>query len=1217
MAKKRSRKSRPRWRLRVFLFLLLVAVGVWFLPWLASRGPLRATLIASALPQFEGEVQVESMSAGWFSPLELQGVRITDADGEPLLEANSVRTQKTLAGLLGDSAHLGTFHIERPSVHVAVRLGGSNVEDALAPFLEPSEDPSLAIPQFEVRVTGGTIFLEDLSGAKSELREVAITVAHDATAEQPLTWNSDGIWGSPDAGTAVAGTVVVGGAAVPDSSPVALDEAPPAKVTLAGFLNPETLDSETTLKTHSLNLAALQPLLSRFRGSGTARGDLTADVRFRYDAAETLPRIMLVGVVEGRRVFLQSDNLLAGDALHLEQASLDVDCAVEGDELVVNRHVFTSDIGQLQAEGRFGMARLLDGDLTGLLNDEAYAASGNLDLARLANMLPGLLHVREGTQFTEGELTVSLSGAMVAEGRRWEGRVETSNLKGLAAGRPVSWREPVVASWQAIQDRDGKLQGSASCTADFLELTAEGTPVDASLNGTCDLNRLREALSQFLDLGGLNLAGTLAAEFRLRQPEAASQPESGPQAVAEAGADVTTVHADGRLRFEDFVFQVAEEQVWREPRMEIAFDATGRASATGVERIDQALLHLTTPGDQLRASLVEPVSPVSAAGTWPLDLEIRGALETWYPRLQRLALSLPVEVQRIAGKIRGRVRSRVTAESVALELVDLELTQVDFLGGGYSVQEPRVVLVGDARWDRLSGAWQSRTSTLQTSALSLRLDNAQLATAENGGLSAAGKIALAADLARLQRWFHDPAEPVQRQWAGALTAGAELSHEGGVTTAEWEANMNDLVVSQPTSTQLLPVRGTRGAGSNPWQKVWSEREVFLSGRGRHLSREGLFELSRLEVSSDTLKLAETRGKVGMAEGPLQLDLSGNVIYDLEKITALLQPYLGSEIQLVGTGTRPFAVQGRIGSNDSSRSAGGSLAAMRDLTGQAGVGWSRALLYGLPVGEGELKADLRDNVIHIAPLDMSVGEGRFRAQPRIDLAGEEPLLIVEPAKVVESVRLSPELCRSWLKYVAPLLAEATRADGTLSVDLTKCQVPLSDMNRADVAGTVSIQSAQVRPGPVAEQLIFVAQQVEAIVKKRPLASLTARNQPVLNVPAQELQFEVREGRVHHKDLQLAVGDVVVRTTGSVGLDSTLEMVAEIPIQSQWVAGDRHLQSLAGQVIKVPLRGTLGQPKLDRRALDDLTKQMVGSAAGGLIDDALNRGINKGLEELFGR
>ena len=109
--------------------------------------------------------------------------------------------------------------------------------------------------------------------------------------------------------------------------------------------------------------------------------------------------------------------------------------------------------------------------------------------------------------------------------------------------------------------------------------------------------------------------------------------------------------------------------------------------------------------------------------------------------------------------------------------------------------------------------------------------------------------------------------------------------------------------------------------------------------------------------------------------------------------------------------------------------------------------------------------------------------------------------------------------------------------------------------------------------------------------------------------QRIDFQVVEGRVHHRGLQVQVDDVIIRTQGSVGLDQSLALMAEVPIRDEWVQRDRYLSSLRGQSLRIPVSGTLSQPRLDSRAVQQLSTQLIGGAAERLIQDELQNQLQK--------
>ena len=148
---------------------------------------------------------------------------------------------------------------------------------------------------------------------------------------------------------------------------------------------------------------------------------------------------------------------------------------------------------------------------------------------------------------------------------------------------------------------------------------------------------------------------------------------------------------------------------------------------------------------------------------------------------------------------------------------------------------------------------------------------------------------------------------------------------------------------------------------------------------------------------------------------------------------------------------------------------------------------------------------------------------------------------------------------------------------------------------DLTGQLDIEQAELRPGPLTSQLAMVVKQIQSLVQRRPVGDLVQSNNPWITLPKQKSEFRVVDRKVHHKRLTFVVDGSEIHTTGSVGFDNTINLVAEIPIQDNWIDNNQYLTSLKGQVIRVPIRGTTKQPQVDRRELAMFAQQMTGSAA----------------------
>jgi hypothetical protein len=117
--------------------------------------------------------------------------------------------------------------------------------------------------------------------------------------------------------------------------------------------------------------------------------------------------------------------------------------------------------------------------------------------------------------------------------------------------------------------------------------------------------------------------------------------------------------------------------------------------------------------------------------------------------------------------------------------------------------------------------------------------------------------------------------------------------------------------------------------------------------------------------------------------------------------------------------------------------------------------------------------------------------------------------------------------------------------------------------------------------------------------------------LLNIRDQQVNFRVVDGRVHHQNMEFQVGDVPMRSQGSVGFDQTIQLTLHVPIQDSWIAKEPLLAGFKGQALQVPMTGTLARPQLDPRAVAGLSQQLLQGAA----QNAIGGEVNKALDKLF--
>ncbi len=258
-------------------------------------------------------------------------------------------------------------------------------------------------------------------------------------------------------------------------------------------------------------------------------------------------------------------------------------------------------------------------------------------------------------------------------------------------------------------------------------------------------------------------------------------------------------------------------------------------------------------------------------------------------------------------------------------------------------------------------------------------------------------------------------------------------------------------------------------------------------------------------------------------------------------------------------------------------------------------------------------------------DLPVSDGKVRLTSQLRLDRTPAMLVLQSERVIDKVRLSPELCAGWLKYAAPIMADATRVDGRFSVVIANGALPISDPSTGEIAGQFAVHEAQLTPGPFAAQVVTIVDRIKALTKSRSLkpadllslaeqsASPTngGGNRAWVTLPEQEVPFRMTKGRVFHDGLTLVTKEATLRTRGSVGLDESLDLIVEVPVRDEWIAQNKSLNSLRGKSLQIPVRGSLTQPQLDARALESLARAAATAPVENLLENELQKGLNRFL------
>ena len=369
--------------------------------------------------------------------------------------------------------------------------------------------------------------------------------------------------------------------------------------------------------------------------------------------------------------------------------------------------------------------------------------------------------------------------------------------------------------------------------------------------------------------------------------------------------------------------------------------------------------------------------------------------------------------------------------------------------------------------------------------------------------------------------------------------------------------------------------------------------------------------SQFDINNGTIKLpglsADVTGSISVPEDTTLLDLTADTSYDLDVLSRRLFT-ADSGLAFSGQGRDVFKLKGDPAAISGVVQQAASNAAATDaknaLEGSGALKWASANIWGLELGSGSAQATLENSLIRTTPIQCELNGGQLNAMAQYDIASSR--LQLGSGSRVENVKLTPELCREWLGYVTPMMADAADVNGQLSMRLERFFWDVNVPQNSDVSGQLTIHQAQATPGSSLAPLLQV---VDLLRNRDQTSGLSSKS---LTLPEQTVPVQVRQGFVIHEGLMMDLSGYQLKSSGAVGLNEQIQITLDVPL-------DKATSGSKVRTIKVPLRGTLKSPQPDVSSLlqnlgtqqlqEKLGVDKLEKKLGDEVDQTLNKGLNK--------
>ncbi|MGB9624504.1 MAG: hypothetical protein ACPMAQ_06530, partial [Phycisphaerae bacterium] len=1092
------RRQRRRWRRRLAIVLAALVAIVAAAPWLASTATATRMIVSAVNDRLVGKVGLRKLSLSWSGPLTLTGIEVSDAQGRKVLTADAVSCTAGLWHAIRSPTRFRQVTIEaaRTSLFVDEHNEISLVQ-ALSLRKSPPPDKSTTLPPLTGRIV---------------IHNAAV---HLAPAGRP-TYDVSGINLNADLDTLsrIAGTMT---AKLPAGAGLE-GEWTIDGLAADGRFRP--LDASGKLKIRTTGDANLGGLLPVFLRGVQATGKASVNIEAAAVSGKATVNL---------RTRLSDLRIARPGAVEVKPTDLTVAAQLTATrDLAFGDAELTGPPGRAQMSFRYAPSggpvsvsadRVVSAALTGesiTLPDFELKASSSLDLATLAQSIPGVLRIRPGVTVTSGSLAIDNLVIRGGGQPMLNGAIALTQLTTTKAGGTTPWDPIAIRVDARLEEKTGLILRTARVEAGFANLTASGSARALHADLKTDLTRLHRQVNEILEIGLPDVSGQLSAAIETGR--GATQHVT--VACDATGTDLTYRTGDGEARIARAALRQTGELVLADSKAVkysakgFDIDLDGKALAAGSGWFDMAANTFHADLDLKQADLAYLGSKAAAFGV--KDLARYGGTGRFQLKVDRASGNGPIVADgRVVVQNAAADGEPLTEKDIVLQWSALRI-----------VPAPARITVATA---------ELQSAPARATVKDARLD---LGTA----FSAAGKLNADADLSQClaiagritqgRRGLQTPTTALSQTPTAALpqTPTATPPKIAGrlIASVSCTSSADSVGVAGSCRVDSLEI----GAG----RETVRQKQADLSCDAIVDRKQKVLRLRRIQLASGLLN-AQISGTVSDYSNACLLDLSGTYEGTWDTITPLiheLAPATRDTLSLTGPTAGAFTVRGPA------RQAG-AVPEYRGVSSAVKVSWTSAQAYGASLGAASLSPALRDGTIDIPLTEIPASGGQARLGGTIDLRTAEPTYrLAGNVVVLKDVRITPQLGRHLLGRVNPIFAHLAAVEGKVSLSLKDVALPLGEEIKRRGAGQGHLDLADLKIRPAGFSALLLE-----------LGGLGGPDMQAVTVNG--VDFIMKDGRVVYQNMQINFPndfDLIFR--GSVGFDDTMEMWVSVPVKPALLA-----------------------------------------------------------------
>ena len=226
---------------------------------------------------------------------------------------------------------------------------------------------------------------------------------------------------------------------------------------------------------------------------------------------------------------------------------------------------------------------------------------------------------------------------------------------------------------------------------------------------------------------------------------------------------------------------------------------------------------------------------------------------------------------------------------------------------------------------------------------------------------------------------------------------------------------------------------------------------------------GIYEPELDRLSTEVIRLVtryatiDSKGTIDSLTTKRIADLQGTLTPDWKSLTTILASATAPGASLTG-GAKPFHIKGPL--------AGDSLAAIiKGLDAEIGIDLKSAETFGMNLGPAPIVIRATGGATTIDPIRTTLNNGKVNLKPTLAVDAIQGIALqFLPNSTIQGAEINDEVSRQVLRYIAPVLDNATHVRGKVSISISQADIPLTGppSHTMTLTGDASFQDVCSRP-----------------------------------------------------------------------------------------------------------------------------------------------------------